>query len=110
MTYGYNKSLIGLIDTTNKHLALTIFRDNKNVCTSFDIKNEVNKISSLIIKLLLSDFNNEFKTLSNLKLIFNSLVIISKLLKCFVYITTNNLQNGGFSQYYLKMEYVTFQK
>lgn len=110
MTYGYNKSLISLIDTTNKHLSLTVFKDNKNVCTSYYIKNEVNKISSLIIKELLSYFNNEFKTLSNLKLIFNSLIIISKLLKCFVYITTNNFENGGFSQYYLKMEYVSFQK
>jgi hypothetical protein len=110
MTYGYNKSIIGLIAETNKYLALSIFKDSKNVCTSYSIKNAVNNISSLIVKELLLNFNNEFKPLSNLKLIFNTLIIISKLLKCAVYITTNNLENGGFSQYYLKMEYVSFRK
>lgn len=105
MTYGYNKSAIELIITTDSYLFNTIFNNFKPNITN----NKIKKISNIIINTLINDINEEIPTLSNLKLIFNSLIVFSKLLKNSVQIKINN-KNVGFSQYYLNIENITFQK
>jgi hypothetical protein len=101
MTYGYNKSIIGLIDVTLNMM----FKDTHYIKVS---KKLCNNICTLIVKTLINIFNDEFKTLNNLKLIFNSLITIAEILKTEVYIGVNS--ENGFFQYYRKIEYVTFQK
>lgn len=104
MTYGYNKSTIELITTTDYYLLKNIFN---NIKYSFIIKQKIKEISVIIINTLIKDINQEIITLSNLKIIFNSLVICSKILKNSIIIT---LDGKGFSQYYLNIENLTFQK
>lgn len=101
MTYGYNKSLVGLIEFTYNYLFVdtTYIKISKILCK---------KIAAYIINLLINKFNNEFKTLKNLKLIFNSLISISKNISHPVYISIDN--ENGFHQYYIKVEYITFRK
>lgn len=106
MTYGYNKSTIELISTTDYYLLKNIFN---NVKYAYIIKQKIKEISVIIVNTLIKDINQEVQTLSNLKIIFNSLVICSKVLKNSIIIALNNT-NVGFSQYYLNIENVTFQK
>lgn len=107
MTYGYNKSILELIKTTYNYLFLDYF-ELKNASVSYELKFKCNKLVSLILKILLNKFNEEFKTLDNLKLIFNTLISLSRYLLIPVYISIDNIT--GFYQNYLKMEYVSFQK
>lgn len=101
MTYGYNKSIIGLIDVTYN----LMFKDTPYIKAA---KKYCKEICTLIIKVLINLFNEEFKTLNNLKLIFNSFISLAEILKSEVYISVNGL--SGFYQYYRKIEYVSFQK
>lgn len=108
MTYGYNKSTIELITTTDHFLFKNVFNGIKYITKSSNIKKNIKEISVIIITTLINDINKEVKTLSNLKIIFNSLVVFSKLLKSSIHISLDNKQ--GFSQYYLNIENITFQK
>lgn len=105
MVYGYNKSIIGLIDDTYNYIFIKNkdqFLDNKVLFKYY------NNIVALIIKFLLLRFNEKFNKVNKLKQIFSKVLSLSNLFDVPVYITINDLkefQKEGFYQYYYDIEY-----
>lgn len=73
MTYGYNKTLIKLIETGHELL----YQEEEKKYANNKIKKYNKKISNIIVKKILEIFNREFPGLENLKKIFINVARLS---------------------------------
>jgi hypothetical protein len=77
MTYGYNKTLIKLIETGEELLYQEEENKNKNNKDFKKIKKYNKKIANIIVKNILEVFNKEFPQLNDLKKIFTNFARLS---------------------------------
>jgi len=107
MTYGYNKSFPALVDTTFEY----IFKATQ-ASTKYNYKT-LKEIAQVIVKNLLSNFDNKFPMLKELKNIFTKLSILGNITKEGVYINYKkelSEAGTGFIQSYYLEEYVSIHK
>jgi hypothetical protein len=107
MTYGYNKSIIEIIKDTEKLL----FKSNYNIKLSNNVLKWNRKITTIIIKVLLNIFNNEYKGLKSLRLLFSTLGCLSNYLSEPIYINVSSKNDlNSFYQYYYIEKFIKIQK